>query len=60
MCMPRLAFGSWPLIFQVMVVGADSDSCSNVTVPVTLESPRTTATGEERCQLRIAEDLNGR
>jgi hypothetical protein len=44
MCMPRLALGSWPEISQVMVVGEDSDSCSKVTVPETLESPRTTAT----------------
>lgn len=44
MCMPRLALGSWPLMSQVMVVGADSDSCSKTTVPVTLESPRRTAT----------------
>ena len=44
MCMPRLALGSWPVMSQVMVVGADSDSCTKVTVPETLESPRTTAT----------------
>lgn len=44
MCIPRLAFGSFPEMSQVIVVGADSDSCSKVTVPETLESPRTTAT----------------
>lgn len=44
MCMPRLALASWPEMSQVTVVGADSDSCSKVTVPETLESPRTTAT----------------
>ena len=47
MCMPRLALASWPLRSQVTVVGAPSDSCSKVTVPETLESPRTTAT--RRC-----------
>ncbi len=47
MCMPRLALASWPLRSQVTVVGAPSDSCSKVMVPVTLESPRTTAT--RRC-----------
>jgi len=30
----------------VMVVGEDSEACSKVTVPETLESPRTVATGE--------------
>lgn len=42
--MPRSALGSLPVIFHVMVVGDDSDSCSKVTVPVTFESPRTVAT----------------
>lgn len=41
---PRLALASLPVISQEMVVGADSDSCTRVTVPETLESPRTTAT----------------
>lgn len=41
---PRSAFGSWPVISQVMVVGLDSEACSKVTVPLTLESPRRTAT----------------
>lgn len=44
MCMPRLALASLPVMSQVMVVGADSEACSKVTVPETLESPRTTAT----------------
>jgi hypothetical protein len=44
MCMPRLALASWPEMSHVMVVAADSEVCSKVTVPVTLESPRTTAT----------------
>jgi len=44
MCMPLLALASWPLMSQDTVVGADSDACSKVTVPVTFESPRTTAT----------------
>lgn len=47
MCMPRLALASLPVMSQVMVVGADSDSCSKTTEPVTLESPRTTATGSQ-------------
>jgi hypothetical protein len=41
---PRLALASLPVMSQEMVVGADSDSCTRVTVPETLESPRTTAT----------------
>jgi hypothetical protein len=48
MCMPRWALASWPLMSQVTVVGADSESCSKVMVPVTLESPRTTATACKR------------
>lgn len=32
---------------QLMVVGDDSDDCSKVMVPVTLESPRRTATRRE-------------
>ena len=47
MCMPRLALASWPLRSQETVVGPPSDSCTKVTVPETLESPRTTAT--RRC-----------
>lgn len=43
-CMPRSAFASWPLMSHEMVVGASSDACSKVTVPLTLESPRRTAT----------------
>lgn len=42
--MPRLALGSWPVMFHVMVVGADSSVCSKVTVPVIFESPRINAT----------------
>lgn len=34
-------------MFHEMVVGEDSDSCSNVTVPVILESPRRRATRKE-------------
>lgn len=45
---PRLALASLPVMSQEMVVGADSDSCTRVTVPETLESPRTTATASER------------
>jgi len=43
-CMPRSALASLPVRFQEMVVWPDSFSCSKVTVPLTLESPRTTAT----------------
>lgn len=42
--MPRLALASWPVISQLTVVREFSASCSKVTVPLTLESPRTTAT----------------
>lgn len=42
--MPRSAFGSFPLRLYVIVVGAPSEACSKVTVPLTVESPRTTAT----------------
>lgn len=42
--MPRSAEASWPVMSYEMVVGADSDDCSKVTVPPTLESPRRTAT----------------
>jgi hypothetical protein len=45
-CIPRSAFASLPVMFHEMVVLLDSESCSNVTVPLTLESPRSTATGE--------------
>lgn len=41
---PRFALGSWPERSQEMVVGSDSELCSKVTVPATLESPRRTAT----------------
>ena len=41
---PRLALGSLPLMLYWMVVGDDSEACSKVTVPLTLESPRRTAT----------------
>ena len=44
MCMPRSALASLPVMFHVMVVSADSEACSKVTVPLTLESPRRTAT----------------
>lgn len=44
----RLVLGSLPLKFHVTLVGADSDSCSNVTLPLTwmvaLGSGRRTAT----------------
>ena len=43
-CMPRWALASLPVISQLMVVLEDSDDCSKVTVPLTLESPRRTAT----------------
>jgi len=46
-CMPRLAFGSLPLMSHVMVVGELSESCSKVTVPEIFESPRTVATVKE-------------
>ena len=42
-----LAKGSFPVMSYVMVVGELSEDCSKVTVPVTLESPRTTATRED-------------
>lgn len=42
--MPRSAEASLPLISYEMDVGEDSDVCSKVTVPETLESPRRTAT----------------
>lgn len=42
--MPRSALASWPLMFHDTVVGELSFSCSKVTVPLTLESPRRTAT----------------
>lgn len=41
---PRFALESWPVRSHEMVVGSDSEACSNVTVPATLESPRRTAT----------------
>lgn len=37
--MPRLALLSWPVRSHEMVVGEDSEVCSKVTVPLTLESP---------------------
>ena len=42
--MPRSAEASLPLISYEMVVGEDSEDCSKVTVPPTVESPRSTAT----------------
>ena len=45
--MPRSALASWPVIFHEMVVGLDSASCSKVTLPEILESPRTAATSVE-------------
>jgi hypothetical protein len=42
--MPRSALGSLPEISHEMVVGAPSEACSKVTVPVIFESPRTVAT----------------
>jgi hypothetical protein len=51
MCMPRSALASLPVTFQDTVVSAPSEACSKVTVPLTLESPRITATvREEACQ----------
>jgi hypothetical protein len=44
--MPRSALASWPVMFHEIWVGEDSFSCSKVTVPLTLESPRRTATGD--------------
>ena len=41
---PRLALASLPVMSQVTVVGAASDSCSKTTVPATLASPRRTQT----------------
>lgn len=46
MCIPRLALASWPVMSHEMVVGSDSEACSKVTLPVILESPRTTQTGQ--------------
>ena len=43
-CMPRSALASLPVMFHETVVGELSFSCSKVTVPLTLESPRRTAT----------------
>jgi hypothetical protein len=62
MCMPRLALASWPLRSHEMVVGADSDSCSKVMVPVTVESPRTTQTmaGASRDGLAIEQQTTWR
>jgi hypothetical protein len=45
-CMPRSALASLPVMSHEMVVLALSSACSKVTVPLTLESPRRTATGE--------------
>ena len=49
--MPRSALASWPVMSHEMVVGELSFSCSKVTVPLTLESPRRTATRQlcQRC-----------
>ena len=44
MCMPRLALASLPVMSYEIVVSEPSDDCSKVTVPLTLESPRRTAT----------------
>jgi len=41
---PLEALASLPLISQVIVVGSDSDACSKLTTPLTLESPLNTAT----------------
>lgn len=51
MCMPRSALGSLPETFQEIWVSADSEACSKVTVPLTLESPRITATAKKRCHV---------
>ena len=42
--MPRSALASLPVMSHEILVGEDSFSCSKVTVPLTLESPRRTAT----------------
>ena len=42
--MPRSASESLPVMSYEMFVGEDSEDCSNVMVPETLESPRRTAT----------------
>jgi hypothetical protein len=47
--MPRSALASLPEMSHEILVGEDSPSCSNVTVPLTLESPRRTATTHD-CQ----------
>jgi hypothetical protein len=52
-CMPRSALASLPVMFHEMVVFEDSSACSKVTVPLTLESPRRTATAQI-CQLQCA------
>jgi hypothetical protein len=44
--MPRSALASLPVMFHEMVVFEFSSACSKVTVPVTLESPRSCATAE--------------
>jgi hypothetical protein len=54
--MPRSALGSLPVMFHVMVVGDDSDSCSKVTVPVIFESPRTVATTTEEQQVSLGQE----
>lgn len=56
---PRLALASLPVMSQEMVVGADSDSCTRVTVPETLESPRTTATAGKRTDISELSTLRG-
>lgn len=43
--MPRSALASWPEMFHETVVCEFSSACSKVTVPLMLESPRRTATG---------------
>ena len=47
---PRSADGSLPWISHEIVVSEDSEPCSNVTVPVTFESPLRTATVPQRDQ----------
>ena len=54
--MPLSADASWPEMSQLMVVGASSEACSNVTDPAILESPRIAAT---KSTLRQHENLDG-
>lgn len=48
---PRSALASWPEMSHEMVVSECSSACSKVTVPVTLESPRRTATIDRKANV---------